>query len=96
MSEREQPTMPVRAAAHVLGVHENTIRNYIRDGLLEAKELPSGFRRPYVDGVVAMISRPPAEDLQEVTAATLESQAAVLEQRAVALRRAAEIIREVP
>ena len=36
----------VRATAHALGVHENTVRNWEAHGLLRAVRLPgSGFRR---------------------------------------------------
>lgn len=38
--------MNVRQAAHELGVHENTIRNWEESGLLHGIRLPgSGFRR---------------------------------------------------
>ncbi len=38
--------LTVRAAARVLGVHENTIRNWEKRGILRALRLPgSGFRR---------------------------------------------------
>jgi excisionase family DNA binding protein len=35
----------VRDAAALLGVHENTVRNWEQKGLLRAARLPSGFRR---------------------------------------------------
>jgi excisionase family DNA binding protein len=37
--------VPIRTAAKRLGVHENTIRNWIDRGLLRAARLPSGIRR---------------------------------------------------
>lgn len=38
-------TVTLRAAASRLGVHENTIRNWIDKGLLLARRLPTGTRR---------------------------------------------------
>jgi excisionase family DNA binding protein len=35
----------VSEAAHELGVHENTIRNWVEKGILKAVRLPSGHRR---------------------------------------------------
>lgn len=35
----------VRETARLLGVHENTVRNWERRGILHAARLPSGFRR---------------------------------------------------
>lgn len=46
-----QDTMSVRAAARTLGVHENTIRNWMDRGWLDYRQLPSGFRRPLVESV---------------------------------------------
>lgn len=37
--------VPIRAAARRLGVHENTIRNWIDKGLLLARRLPTGIRQ---------------------------------------------------
>lgn len=37
--------VPIRSAAKRLGVHENTIRNWIDRGVLKAARLPSGVRR---------------------------------------------------
>lgn len=40
------PQLNVREAARRLGVHENTIRNWVDRGILRATRLPgSGFRR---------------------------------------------------
>jgi excisionase family DNA binding protein len=35
----------VRAAADVLGVHENTLRRWEKKGLIRAVKLPTGVRR---------------------------------------------------
>src|ERR1700680_427588 len=35
----------VSEAAHELGVHDNTVRNWIEKGILKAVRLPSGHRR---------------------------------------------------
>jgi hypothetical protein len=40
----ERP-LSVRQTAGILGVHENTIRNWERAGLIRAVRLPSGVRR---------------------------------------------------
>lgn len=37
--------MPLRTAARVLGVHENTVRRWVDRGLLAAVRNPSGVRR---------------------------------------------------
>ncbi|MEX2645339.1 MAG: helix-turn-helix domain-containing protein [Gaiellaceae bacterium] len=37
--------LSVRETARLLGVHENTVRNWERKGILRAARLPSGFRR---------------------------------------------------
>lgn len=44
-------TMTIRDAAAELGVHENTIRNWIDRGYLRAYRLPSGHRRLPADEV---------------------------------------------
>lgn len=46
--------MTVRAAAAELGVHENTIRNWIHAGRLEAMAYPSGVWRPKRAAVMAI------------------------------------------
>lgn len=43
--------MQVRAAALQLGVHENTLRNWEKSGLIGAVRLPSGVRRFRVQDV---------------------------------------------
>jgi hypothetical protein len=48
-------TMTVRDAARELGVHENTIRNWMESGFLGYEAKPSGFRRPTVESVKAAI-----------------------------------------
>jgi excisionase family DNA binding protein len=40
-----QELMQVRAAARLLGVHENTVRRWEADGIIKAIRLPSGIRR---------------------------------------------------
>jgi excisionase family DNA binding protein len=42
---KQGDTIGVREAARQLGVHENTIRNWQKRGLLKAAQLPSGIRR---------------------------------------------------
>jgi excisionase family DNA binding protein len=48
-------TMSVRAAAQALGVHENTIRNWLRSGTLPGVKLPSGVHRPIAADVLARV-----------------------------------------
>jgi excisionase family DNA binding protein len=43
--------MQVRQAARYLGVHENTLRRWEKNGLVRAVRLPSGVRRFRVDEV---------------------------------------------
>jgi excisionase family DNA binding protein len=43
--------IPIKDAAKRLGVHENTIRNWIDSNVLRAYRLPSGVRRLPVDEV---------------------------------------------
>jgi excisionase family DNA binding protein len=43
--------IPIRSAAHRLGVHENTIRNWIERGIIRCRRLPSGVRRIPLDEV---------------------------------------------
>ncbi|HEV7806748.1 MAG TPA: helix-turn-helix domain-containing protein [Solirubrobacteraceae bacterium] len=66
----------VRRTAEVLGVHENTIRNWEKSGLLRGVKLPgSGFRRFPREEVERMRSElmssyAPATELPEQTAVT--------------------------
>lgn len=63
----------IRDSARVLGVHENTIRNWINKGLLKAQRLPSGVRRVSRSEVLRMvesISAPQA--LDEMSAVPLK------------------------
>ena len=47
----------VREAARLLGVHENTIRNWVRDGVLRAEHLPrSGYIRVPLSEIQRLIS----------------------------------------
>jgi predicted site-specific integrase-resolvase len=42
----DDDTIGVREAARIAGVHENTIRNWAKTGVLESTQLrPKGFRR---------------------------------------------------
>lgn len=45
MSSEQNEPIGAREAAKRLGVHENTIRNWEKRGLLHAAQLPSGVRR---------------------------------------------------
>lgn len=76
--------MTVAAAADVLGVHVNTIRSYIREGLIEAYTMPRGFRRPYADSVLSLIPESSVEDFRRLMLGKAER----LERDAAALRRA--------
>jgi hypothetical protein len=57
-------TMSVRDAARRLGVHENTIRNWMGSGDLafEPKPGPSGYRRPLTASVERMAAKRAAAD----------------------------------
>ncbi len=58
------PQLNVREAARRLGVHENTIRNWVDRGILSATRLPgSGFRRLDVAEVDRL-----ARDIREAAA----------------------------
>jgi DNA-binding transcriptional MerR regulator len=46
--------MQVRAAALKLGVHENTLRSWEREGIIPAVRLPSGVRRFRVEDVESL------------------------------------------
>lgn len=83
MSE-PRATMTVRQAALVLGVHVNTVRNWIREDLIEAFVMPHGFKRPYADSVMAMVSEGNIDGLRTI----MLGKAARLERQAAALRRA--------
>ena len=90
--------MTVKAAAEALDVHENTVRNWVNRGLLDAHRLPSGFQRPYVSAVselVLTLSRGDSgSGAERITAAMLDAEADHLELRASALRRAADVLGE--
>jgi putative resolvase len=46
MSDATAPALlGVRSAAKQLGVHENTLRRWEKEGLIDACRLPSGVRR---------------------------------------------------
>lgn len=75
--------MTVKDAADLLGVHVNTIRNYIREGLIEAFEMPHGFRRPYADSVLSLVTETDLDWLRSM----LTGKAERLERQAATLRR---------
>jgi predicted site-specific integrase-resolvase len=70
--------MPVRAAAIVLGCHENTIRNYIANGTLDAVALPSGVRRPTTESVLKRARVSSSAELVDI-ASRLRDEAELLE-----------------
>lgn len=77
--------MTVRQAAQVLGVHENTIRNWIKEDLIEAFTSPGGgFKRPYADSIMEMVSEGNVDALRKI----MVGKADRLEEQAAALRRA--------
>lgn len=45
------PTIPLADAAQRLGVHENTVRNWIDHGLLDGYRTPTGRRKLRLDSV---------------------------------------------
>lgn len=45
------PTIPIADAAQRLGVHENTVRNWIDQGLLDGYRTPTGRRKLRLDSV---------------------------------------------
>lgn len=78
-------TMTVRMAAEVMGVHENTIRSWIKQDLIEAYTSPRGsFRRPYADSVMQHFREGDIDTLRRL----MVGKADRLEQQAAALRRA--------
>lgn len=44
-------TVPISDAAERLGVHKNTVRNWIDQGLLDGYRTPTGRRKLRLDGV---------------------------------------------
>lgn len=87
-----EPAIGVRAAATALGVHENTIRNWMDRGRLRARVLPSGFRKPYLADVVRLMEES-APGGPDVVARELDALAEQLESRAANLRAAAAQVR---
>ena len=68
MKERGTQMLNVRETAEALGVHENTIRNWERKGILKAIRLPgSNFRRF------------PREDVERMRAEMMRSYAPAVE-----------------
>ena len=45
------PTIPIADAAERLGVHENTVRNWMDQGLLDGYRTPTGRRKLRLDSV---------------------------------------------
>jgi excisionase family DNA binding protein len=87
-------TVSVRAAAKVLDVHENTVRNWISSGRLAYVETPGGRRRPTAESVLDLAAETPA--MSDVDAAAmLDTLAEDLEARARHLREAAATVREL-
>jgi DNA-binding transcriptional MerR regulator len=75
--------MTVKDAAEILGVHTNTIRNYIREDLIEAFEMPGGFKRPYADSVLSLVTEMDLDWLRNMLTAKAER----LERQAAVMRR---------
>jgi excisionase family DNA binding protein len=61
--------LSVRETARRLGVHENTVRNWERAGLIRAVRLPSGFRRFQAAEVERLRAQMYAQAADEDTAA---------------------------
>lgn len=55
----------IREAAQALGVHENTIRNWIDRGALAARVLPSGFRRVPRSEIARLQTEAPTDQERE-------------------------------
>jgi excisionase family DNA binding protein len=51
MSVLVPSTIPIADAAQRLGVHENTVRNWIDQGLLDGYRTPTGRRKLRLDSV---------------------------------------------
>lgn len=49
--------VPIRAIARRIGVHENTVRNWIDRGILPALRLPTGARRVASEDVEKLEAR---------------------------------------
>jgi excisionase family DNA binding protein len=45
------PTLPIKDVAARLGVHENTVRNWVDRGLLDGYRTPTGRRKVRLDDV---------------------------------------------
>lgn len=81
----------VRAAANILGVHENTIRNWIALGELPSEQR-GAFRLPLWEAVEQR-SKSSRFAAPEKMIEALEEQAATLEAEAQRLRAAADLLR---
>lgn len=71
------PTIPIAVAAERLGVHENTVRNWVDRGLLDGYLTPTRRRKLRLDSVERlereMFGFPPVVELGEPTAAPPQS-----------------------
>jgi excisionase family DNA binding protein len=96
VSEAPEPrqTITIREAATLLGVHENTIRNWIDTDLIEAYRMPGRgkYRRPYADSVMEMV--PDAGRSTALLRRLMIGKAEGLEKAAAALRRAVDMLEE--
>lgn len=45
MDDEELELLPIGRAARLLGVHQNTLRNWTNEGRVPFTKLPSGYRR---------------------------------------------------
>lgn len=93
MNDETRATMTVEAASQALDVHVNTVRNWIRAGFLEARELPSGFHRPYVDSVLHHVAGQPSPSQIKEAMRELSTIAEKHERAAAGLRSAIETLR---
>lgn len=84
-------TMSVQGAAAVLGVHDNTIRNWINSGRIGHVQLGE-IKRPIASEVTAMVASMHTTDLSAL-ADELEPIAASYEEKARMLRYAIDRIR---
>lgn len=91
MSKKTQ-TMSVRGAAEILGVHENTIRNWINTGRLRGISM-GAHTLPIAAEVMKMVPAQPDMDMTAI-ADQLEPIATSFENRARVLREIIGRLRE--
>lgn len=90
MSKKTQ-TMSIQGAAEILGVHENTIRNWISAG--RVRHVAMGANRlPVAADIMAMVTEFPESDSAAI-ADQLEPIAASFENRAKILRNLIDRLR---